>query len=1605
MTYQKAKGINSRNPFLIFLLCIMMTFSMNSFSIVRPIEVKAAEGEAILDLDNINQNPAVNFSAIKNSSGKMIISNDSTAGGFETSGITNTSYLLTSSKISGDFSVEAKLRVLSRTLVKTSGVVGIGAFAEFEKNDALVASVARGDSGSRSYYKKADGSYGGGNPNLTSTSDIGKDITLKLQRVNGVYTAIINGQSNNLSGLNTASSGDMYLGFVVCGTTAEVDSFIIKQDENVIFDLSQPMLPRPVLTAEAVDNDIELNWTAVEGALSYTTEYKKADNNNWMVTQPSVTTGSAITVTGLETMVPYKFRVKANEGVSKNLYSASVMAVPGFDWMSVEKPEITSKALSTNGTEVTSNFKMVMGALGATKLEVDMLKDNQIVDTKSVIEAVLVLGASSGSVKFIPSESGTYTFIAKASRNGESTVKLSEPFSFDFDLPVANPVVRATAVKTGVIKVAWDAVKEAESYKIEYRKNGDTNWIEVVSSATDLSYSVNNLEVNADYDFKVTAFKGNKSAETILTAKAKEVVGEVVEWKSIIFGQSISSNNNSININNVDETVTITAGTKDGSSAGGKVTGSHDGISYYYTEIDPSKNFELSANIKVNFFAKSTPDNQEAFGIMARDAIGTNLDTTVFASNMVMVGGYRGLVQSVFRNNVKEASGAGATMEDVFKFGDRPANDGTTTYKLTLKKTNTGYYASVDNGTEKIYYRPKQLEVLNSEKIYVGFFAARVASITASNITIATSDVATDPPGIPEPPKPVEPSINMVSLKGSPVSDYEYKIMPNVNGNIQIKQNGTLIYDGAIDKSGNFTKQTTLIKGDNTFDLVFTPDPTENITSKEPISVTHIVTHRAYGEVGGTIYVSQNGTENGKGTIVDPIDIYSAVKFINKGQTIYVKGGTYKLNAPVIIERGNDGTVEEPKVLTSYGTERPVFDFDNKSEGLLLAGDAWKIYGIDVTKAVKTGFRVSGNYNVVELVNTYANGDTGLQISGSSSESKSLWPSNNLVLNCTSYDNRDAAENNADGFAAKLTVGKGNVFRGCIAHNNTDDGWDLYSKLETGPIEPVVIENCIAYGNGTLSNGTKTKGDGNGFKMGGEGLAVEHILRNSLSFNNNSTGVTSNSDPAIIVENTTSADNGGANYSFAYYVNATPQFEGKNNVSFRTKAGVKDSYPGYLLSENNYFNDGLVSQNIKGEKVLASDFMNVVFNGTYRRNSDGTIAVNDFMTIKINSKVSGGAKLWDFPNNGSDDDQEDGAHQTGGQIGGNTTPSEISTANLEAVKKVILESSQKAVEIHFEENSPKIEQNIFEALKEKDKIITFINRSSNGTEIYSWTFDGKSIKREVKSVDLTINASSSKADEIISAADNSDIVIVSFSHEGDLPGTAEIKIKLDSTWLKNKGNSKLYLYYYNPNTKHFESIAEDLKADGEGYIKFNIDHCSDYIIIDELQAKTIELNNSKYTSGLVEEAIKAKTFYNYNIAYNQVMKLTDSKSKEELLNKLSTISTLVWNEDIKYINSELDKLVSTASGKIYDEIQVKIEATALNEVDKAYLMGEVTSWGKKLVWTEEYLKATEEIVKAWTNITEININKAEEAVSKIKNEYSKQYLLEELGKIKQKYNK
>jgi hypothetical protein len=288
------------------------------------------------------------------------------------------------------------------------------------------------------------------------------------------------------------------------------------------------------------------------------------------------------------------------------------------------------------------------------------------------------------------------------------------------------------------------------------------------------------------------------------------------------------------------------------------------------------------------------------------------------------------------------------------------------------------------------------------------------------------------------------------------------------------------------------------------------------------------------------LYVAPNGSASADGSIANPTTLASAISRIKAGGTIYLRGGTYNLSTTIDIPPGKDGASGNRTELFAYGTEKPVLNFSAQAEntanrGIALGGDWWHFKGFTVEHAGDNGILVGGSNNVVERVVTRHNADTGLQIARyTAGAPSSEWPANNLILSSESHDNVDSDGEDADGFAAKLTSGSGNVFRFCVAHNNIDDGWDLYTKGDTGPIGAVTIEDSLAYDNGTLSNGGQAgNGDRNGFKLGGEDIAVNHTVVRTIAFENGKHGFTYNSNPGnMTISNNLSVRNGERNFNF-----------------------------------------------------------------------------------------------------------------------------------------------------------------------------------------------------------------------------------------------------------------------------------------------------------------------------------------------------------------------------------------------------------------------------------------------------------------------------------------
>ena len=964
----------------------------------------------------------------------------------------------------------------------------------------------------------------------------------------------------------------------------------------------------------------------------------------------------------------YLFKIEVTTGV------LNAEKPPREDWSNVLEPIFLSVDDRNDGKIAAEVFAEV-GYNGADELLVSMFDEegNEIDTLRSIQETDI------HTFEFKPSRSGTYTFKAILNREDESPLCSYEE-TVSFVLPLSAPQITGITNKgNGSALIVFTSVSEADQYDI-YAGG------EYLASCKKTQCLLEGLEIGKTYSISVCAKRGNEesqrstASEILITSDAEQ------EWYFTVFGPSTNKTDNGY-IGSVNGSGSVTVYSENGK---GKIQpNADDGIAFYYTRIPSDQNFTLRSDVHVDSWEYS--NGQEGFGLMTADSVPetgaksffTNsymaLATKVeyyISNGAVSTSGQKysmrlglGALSKLGRTGENTASVPGVMFpletSAQYKFTEGVANyniignnknkdvlDKTsvsinelTDFTLEIQKNNTGYFITYYDENGSVIgrvkdYDPKALEILDSDYVYAGFFAARNARATFSNIVLSMISPEDDLTKEERPVIKIKPTIAITSGETSNKANYTLSCVTNANGEITIKVDGD-VYTKDLKAVKEIRNDYTIYlprNGETYIEVIFAPYENQTLHENTVIASTN----KIYSEIYVTytsayaslseIYVSPLGTPSGRGTKESPLNLTTAVKYALPGQKIFLSEGVYNFIEPVRIPHGIDGTMENPIIVMPApdAEERPVLNFKSLSAGIIHGGDFWIFEGFDVTGSAngQKGFQVSGHNNILKDIHAYKNGNTGIQISRySGNDPVSEWPSGNLILNCTSWANADAGYEDADGFAAKLTCGEGNVFDGCIAYNNADDGFDLYAKLETGPIGKVVIRNSVAYLNGILPDGT-IGGNGNGFKMGGSNMPGGHSLINSYAFFNRSKGIDSNSCPDLYVENCVSYNN--LRYNVAFYTNLEQDtaFVSKNLVSFKDASiasgdmSEEDEFktkgnqnPSDYLNATNYYWNGAESVNGKGDVFTEDMFVSLSFKGV-DRNDDGSINLHGFLEIK-----------------------------------------------------------------------------------------------------------------------------------------------------------------------------------------------------------------------------------------------------------------------------------------------------------------------------------------------------------------------------------------------------
>ena len=393
-------------------------------------------------------------------------------------------------------------------------------------------------------------------------------------------------------------------------------------------------------------------------------------------------------------------------------------------------------------------------------------------------------------------------------------------------------------------------------------------------------------------------------------------------------------------------------------------------------------------------------------------------------------------------------------------------------------------------------------------------------------------------------------------------------------------------------------------------------------------------------------YVAVDGNDANAGSINDPFSsIMKAQDAASSGDTVYIKGGTYK-NFKIAKSDSNYNYVHD---ITKSGityrayssNDAPIFDFSNIPTNKRVA--AFRIaygannvtfLGINVT-GVPVGtqkqsecFRIEGNatFNQVTCHDNQANGFYFVN------------HGTGTCIRCDSYNNigvKGISDGNTDGFGAH---GEGVTFKECRAWNCSDDGYDCLTSTGSN-----TFDSCWAY---NMNAGA----DSNGFKIGGyasgnpPAKVPVHTVKNCLSAVNGSHGFYSNHQPgqSATWTNNTAYNNRLANFDMLERVSVTnpTDIPGTreilhNNIAFEGKDLIESNLPSNNVSNNSW--------NLKGASVTADDFQSLDASQMIRpRGKNGALPEITFMKLKDSSDLKG----LGYENSSSQTDADDNTPDT-----------------------------------------------------------------------------------------------------------------------------------------------------------------------------------------------------------------------------------------------------------------------------------------------------------------------------------------------------------------------
>ena len=171
-----------------------------------------------------------------------------------------------------------------------------------------------------------------------------------------------------------------------------------------------------------------------------------------------------------------------------------------------------------------------------------------------------------------------------------------------------------------------------------------------------------------------------------------------------------------------------------------------------------------------------------------------------------------------------------------------------------------------------------------------------------------------------------------------------------------------------------------------------------------------------------------------------------------------------------------------------------------------------------------------------------------------------------------------------------------------------------------------------------------------------------------------------------------------------------------------------------------------------------------------------------------------------------------------------TRKSDSPSTTIKDLNTVLDKTTSNEVIVEIRDENTILNKDTLKIMNNSNKKFIINNYNENIIN-YTWIIDGKNIGN-ASDIDTSIKFNSDNVDDINKLTNYADSVYLNFLHNGDVPNCTKIKIYVGD---KYNNYERVNIYYYNQEKNKMDTV--ELEAEVlDGYVEFEIEHCSEYII-------------------------------------------------------------------------------------------------------------------------------------------------------------------------------